>query len=215
MTRAISRTGSFGGAPLTPKPKRSRRDPLAREGVIVNRARAALKFTAQQFGTVIDSDQTSVTVRTEDGLRLTLSYDGGNYVFSRVYNLRISTTLPADSLVPTDLEVTHRGKAGIRFARKSAATGASGSLAEATSPAVNELNQRVQPLLRSIDIVSGRVTGPKHKREISLVPMGGSFVWVLIPPVFKATAFPSGEPGRIIELLKALHDWCPSGAAAA
>ena len=215
MTHASPQAGSFAGAPLTPKPKRARRDPLAREGVIVNRARAALKFTAQQFGTLIDSDQTSVTVRTEDGLRLKLGYDGGNYIFSRVYNLRVSATLPAGTPVPADLEITHRGKAGIRFSRRSATVGTSGASAETASPAVNELNRRVQPLLREIDIVSGRVSGPKHKREISLVPMGGSFVWVLIPPVFKATAFPAGEPGRIIELLKSLHDWCPSGAAAA
>lgn len=214
MTKATPKTGSFGRSVVAPtaKLKRARRDPLASEGVIVNRARAALKMTAQQFGTIIDSDQTSVTVRTDGGLRLTLRYDGGNYIFSRVYNLRISTTLPADTLVPADVEITHRGKAGIRFAR----TRSSAVAPEVVpSPAVEELNRRVHPLLQGIDVVSGRVTGPKHSREISLVPMGGSYVWVLIPPVFKATAFPAGEPERIIKLLQAAHDCCPSGAAAA
>lgn len=219
MTQATPGPGRFGGSVSVPKvkPKRARRDPLAGEGVIVNRARAALKMTAQQFGTVIDTDQTSVTVRTAGGLRLTLRYDGGNYIFSRVYNLRVSMMLPADTLVPAELEISHRGKAGIRYVRSRSSAAKPGEFqAEAsTSPAINDLNQRLQPLLRGIDVVSGLVQGPRNQRDFSLVPMGGSYVWVLIPPVFKATAFPVGEPERIIDLFQAAHDWVPSGAAAA
>ena len=189
------------------KAQRTRRDALAGAGPIVDRARAALRRTAEQFGAVTGSDQTSVTVRTRDGIVLTLGYDPGNYVFSRVYNLRITTELPADTPVPADLELSHRGRRGARFVRRD---DRQGSLA---SPVLDSMNRRIEKHLGRIDLIKADVSGPKHARRLSLVPMGGSYVWVLIPPVFKATAFPAGEPDRILDLIRSLRTWCPASTA--
>lgn len=187
---------------VTGKPKQ-RRDPLAGDGPIVNRARAALKHTAAQFGKVIDADQTSVTVRTVDGISLTLRYDGGNYIFSRVYNLKVTVRLPDSSTVPAGLELSHRDKFGPKFVRRTDRAG--------SSPNLDAMNAIVTPHLRNIDLVSAEtsVTGSRSDRVLSLVPMGGAFVWVLIPPVFKATAFPSGEIERILCLIRTLSCWAP------
>lgn len=205
---------------------RTRRDALAGDGPIVNRARVALRRTAEQFGAVVGADQTSVTVRTRDGIRLKLGYDPGNYVFSRVYNLRITTVLPEGTEVPPDLELSHRDRSGARFARKTGRRGPAGrgagsgagpaasapaAAAPASTPRLDALNARVADHLRRIDLLKAEVAGPKSARELSLVPMGGSYVWVLIPPVFKATAFPAGEPDRILDLIRSMRAWHPVG----
>ena len=177
--------------------KRPRRDALAGEGPIVNRARAALQHTAAQFGEVTAADQTTVTVRTADGITLTLSYDPGNYIFSRVYNLRIMAALPADTRVPSGIELSFREKGAVRYVPK--------KVGQATRPApgprLNAVNREVGGQLREIDLIASAVDG----RTLSIVPMGGSFVWVLIPPVFKATAFPAGEVERILALIRSFR----------
>lgn len=184
---------------------RSRRDALAGEGPIVDRARAALRRTAEQFGAVVDADRTSVAVRTRDGIELTLGYDPGNYIFSRVYNLRLTAELPADTAVPGDLELSHRGAGDPRFVRRGDRRGSP------AAPGLDALNERIGTYLGRIDLIKAEISGPKHARRLSLVPMGGSYVWVLIPPVFKATAFPAGEPDRILDLVRSLRTWCPAG----
>ena len=66
--------------------------------------------------------------------------------------------------------------------------------------------------MRAVDLVSARVSGPRATRTLTLTPLGGSYVWVLIPPVFKATAFPAGEPERLLEIARTLRDWSPVSA---
>lgn len=177
--------------------RRPRRNALAGEGPIVNRARTALKHTAAQFGEVTAADQTTVTVRTTDGIALTLSYDPGNYIFSRVYNLRIVATLPQDTRVPSGIELSFREKGAVQYVQQKVGQ----STRPAPGPRLQAVNRRLGEQLRSIDLIASTVDG----RTLSIVPMGGSFVWVLIPPVFKATAFPAGEVERILGLIRSFR----------
>lgn len=188
------------------KQPKARRDALAGEGPIVNRARAALKHTAAAFGTIIATDQTSVTVRSDDGIQLKLSYNPGNYIFSRVYNLKISTVLPEETQVPGNIELTFREKGSAKLVPKK-----QGSIPRpAAGPRLTALNARLAQQLAKIDLLETSVEG----RSLSLVPMGGSFVWVLIPPIFKATAFPAGEVDRLLDLVRSFREPQRSAAAA-
>lgn len=181
------------------RPAKERRDPLAKDGPIANRARGALRTVAAQFGEVTSADATTVTVRTTDTLSLTLGYDLGNYVFSRVYNLTIAADLP-DSALPSGLTLSHRGPSGTRYV---AAGGAH------TGRALSDLNAAVREQLGRIDLLSSSITGPSGSRTLTLTPLGGSYVWVLIPPVFKATAFPAGEPARLLDLVRTIRALTP------
>lgn len=189
--------GAFGSVSIEKRP-RPPKHPLAGEGPIVNRARRALQHTAGAFGIVSEISQTEVTVITPDGLTLTLSYDPGNYVFSRVYGFTISASVPADSVAPEGVKLSHRGvPRGGTFV---AARGASPS-----ERALAALNVVAETHLATTDLVRASITGSRSTgRTLTLSPMGGAFVWVLIPPVFKATAFPEGEPARLVELVKAV-----------
>lgn len=196
---------------MTPSPRaaRQRKHALAGRGPIVDRARQALRIVAGRFGEVVTSTETSVEVRTEDGIELTLSYDPGNYIFSRVYNLTISADLPAGSPVPAGLELSHRERAGAKYV---AARSGSGS----ASPVVlRRLNEAAAPHLKGIDLHSSKTSVRNGGRSLTVIPLGGSFVWVLIPPVFKATAFPQGEPARILDLIRAVRGLAPAAPAAA
>ncbi|MBK0422477.1 hypothetical protein JD292_10380 [Leucobacter sp. CSA2] len=206
---------------------RQRKHALAGDGPIVGRARASLRRVAEQFGTIEAADRTSVRVRTSEGVPLTLSYSPGNYVFSRVYNLTVTAELPPESEVPAGIEVSHRGRGGAHFIASSgpANTGAFGvpggpanssgravDRALVASPRLGALNAAVREHLAGIDLVSARITAERGTRSVTITPLGGSFVWVLIPPVFHATAFPAGEPRRIIDLVAALRGFHPVAA---
>ncbi|MFT4232552.1 MAG: hypothetical protein QM606_07245 [Leucobacter sp.] len=176
---------------------RQRRHPLAGNGPIVDRARRALRRTAEQFGEVRRSDQTTVEVRTPDGIDLVLSYDPGNFIFSRVYAFTVSTRLPA-STAPSGVRLVHRGEQrGGVFVAERGTTPSARSLAQ--------LNAAVAPHLPRIDMVRAKIADEAGGRTLTLSPMGGAFVWVLIPPVFKATAFPQDEPKRILDLIRAVR----------
>lgn len=178
---------------------KQRKHALAGRGLIVDRARRALEQVAEQFGTVSAKSQTDVQVTTTDGLRLTLSYDPGNYIFSRVYNLTVTAELPANSPLPA-AKLIHRRTQGSRFVR------ADGS----ETPAVARLNRIAAPHLSAIDVHSARITAAGGAKKFTVTPLGGSYVWVLIPPVFKATAFPSQEPERILKLIRAVREIGPT-----
>lgn len=197
----------LGSGPTAPsgRARRARRHPLAGAGPIVDRARAALARTAKEFGTVVRKDETSVTARTADGIDVTLSYDGGNFIFSRVYNLTLTASLPAESDVPTGLALSHRERSGPRFVR-----GANRDAARTVEgPELAALNTSISAQLRAVDLLSASVSGTRGARRLTLTPMGGSYVWVLIPPVFKATAFPAGEPERLLDIIRQLRSWSP------
>lgn len=186
MTRGLSLQ-----APAATKP---RKHALAGHGPIVDRARQALGRVAEQFGTVTASAQTSVSVRTRDGIDLTLSYDPGNYIFSRVYNLTVEVVLPAATAVPAAAKLSHRERSGPRYVAPG--TPAAG---------LHRLNEAAAEHLRRIDLHSSTITTRSGARVLTVTPLGGSFVWVLIPPVFTATAFPPGEPERILDLVRAIR----------
>ena len=200
---------AFGGT-VSVAPARGRRErkhPLAGEGPIVDRARRALRFTAEQFGTVRRSDRTTVEVRTEDGIDLVLSYDPGNFIFSRVYAFTVSTMLPDSTAVPSGVKLTHRGTPRGGAFVSGRGTGADPS----ASPLLARLNAAASPHLARIDMVHAGISG-SSRRTLTLSPMGGAFVWVLIPPVFKATAFPQGEPARILDLIRAVRALGPTAS---
>lgn len=190
------------GTPVATSQRRTRKHPLAGDGPIVSRARRGLRFTAEQFGDVTSTDQTSVSVRTVDGIELELSYEPGNYVFSRVYGLTVTARLPSISGVPRGVKLVHRGtQRGGAFVAESGAAPSPGALAA--------LNQTAARHLAGIDMVRAHVSGD-GPHTLTVTPMGGAFVWVLIPPVFKATAFPPGEPERILALIRAVRDLDPT-----
>lgn len=173
---------------------RPRKHALAGSGPIVDRARRALRFVAEQFGELRRVDLTEVEVRTADGVDLVLSYDPGNYVFSRVYNLTVTAALPDGSLLP-EARLAHGGRDGARYVRADGRD----------TPALQQLNRIAAPHLAGIDVHSSRIASAVGSRTFTVTPLGGSYVWVLIPPVFKATAFPQGEPERILELIRAVR----------
>ncbi|MBK0418966.1 hypothetical protein JD276_07950 [Leucobacter sp. CSA1] len=196
---------------MTPfRARAERKHALAGNGPIVDRARRALRLVAEQFGEVTATTQTTVDVRTPDGIELTLSYDPGNYIFSRVYNLAISTTLPDGSAAPSGVAVSHRDRGGARYVPAAGrATGGpargGGAAPSGGSGALRRLNEVAGPLLDGIDLHSSTIATTGGGRTLTVTPLGGSYVWVLIPPVFKATAFPQGEPERILELIRAVR----------
>lgn len=179
-----------------------RKHPLSGHGPIVDRARQALRFVAAQFGDVQKISQTNVTVRTHDDIEVTLSYAPGNYIFSRVYNLTVAVALPASSAAPTDVKLSHWERGGVRY--RSVAGGE-------PSRAVRQLNEKAEPLIAGIDLHASTITTEKGVRTLTVTPLGGSYVWVLIPPVFKSTTFPAGEPDRILALIRAIRDLEPVG----
>lgn len=209
-------TSSLRGDPPAPRSSNARRIPrakrhaLAGEGPIVNRARAALRHVAEQFGTITETDPTTVSVRTPDGIPLVLSYDPGNYVFSRVYNLTITAPLPEDSPIPAGISLSHRERGGARYVRSAGAPASGG---RAASGRLAQLNEALRDHVDGIDLLTSRVSDGGTGRSLTITPMGGSYVWVLIPPVFKATAFPAGEPQRILSLIREFRTWRPREAA--
>lgn len=183
-----------------------RKNALAGSGPIVDRARAALRHTATQFGAVQAQDDVSVTVLTPGGVQLRLGYEGGNYLFSRVYNLAITTVVPASAGLPAGLRLSHQDKAGPAWVPAGSRAGGSPlgrGGAASTSPGVSALNRALAPLLKGVDLLRATTTAVPGGTQLTLTPLGGAYVWVLIPPVFKATAFPAGEPQRLIDIVDA------------
>jgi hypothetical protein len=165
--------------------------PLEKDGPIVSRARASLLRVATEFGQVTAKNGSQVTVRTDNGLTLRLSYEYGNYLFSRVYNLAVSVDLPKGSPIPSGLRLSHRKAEGPRFRSASA---------EGTAAAV-QLERSIGKELAEIDLASATTHTSEGTVRLTLTPLGGAFVWVLLPPVFKTIAFPAGEIERIESVL--------------
>lgn len=165
--------------------------PLEKDGPIVTRARASLQRVAAEFGKIKAKNNSQVTVLTEDGITLRLSYEYGNYLFSRVYNLAISVDLPQDTPIPAGLRLSHRGGGRPTF-RSVSGTGTS---------TAERLVERVGDDLARIDLANAQTRAHQNGVRMTLTPLGGAFVWVLLPPVFKTIAFPAGEIDRINHVL--------------
>ncbi|WP_291280255.1 hypothetical protein [Galactobacter sp.] len=170
------------------------KNPLESDGPVVNRARASLFSVAKLLGRVRKQGTTSVVVTTDHGLDLTLNYAHNNYLLSRVYNLEISLDLPLDGL-PPGLKLSYAGGQGPRF----------GGTSELSRRAAGQLNDVIADDFRGIDILNARTTRHEGGVRLTLTPMGGAFVWVLLPPVFKTIAFPPGEIGRIQDLFRRIN----------
>ncbi|MBC9937072.1 MULTISPECIES: hypothetical protein [unclassified Leucobacter] len=179
----------------TPR-SRERTHALAGRGPIVDRARQALRHVATQFGEIVECDDTTVRARSADGIEVVLSYAPGNYVFSRVYNLTIEAELPSAGY-PAGVTITHKHRSGPRFTQGKDFRSGQLSLAQ--------LNAACAAQLDAIDVLQAGITGAGTTRTLRITPMGGSYVWVLIPPVFKATSFPPGEPDRILQLVRSVR----------
>lgn len=184
---------------------RARVSPLTKEGPIVDRARSALKTTAAKFGAISSVTRTSVTVQGPEGYLLEMSYDLGNFLFSRVYNLTITSVLPVDSRVPDGLQLNFKDRAGPRYVHRND---------RVADPAIDELNASLGSLLQEIDLAGSAVESDNGTKRLTLSPLGGSFVWVLIPPVFTPTAFPAGEPERILELITTMRSFISTDGTA-
>lgn len=182
----------------TARVPKARKHALAGNGLIIARARRALHQVAEQFGELQSATQTDVKVRTHDGIDLTLSYNPGNYVFSRVYNLTVTAALPDSSAAPSAIKLSFKGKDGVHYVRKDGSAG---------GPALQQLNETLRTQMSKIDLYSSDISKTNGVRRITVVPLGGSYVWVLIPPVFKATTFPQGEPDRIVDLIRAVRSF--------
>lgn len=176
---------------------RSASPAMRKGGPIADRARVALRTVAEQFGRVEQMTKTAVSVDTGEGFNLNLHYELGNFLFSRVYNLQITSALPDTVSFSRDLSLSYRGSVSPRFIGKASAVHE-----EETA----KLNDVVRPLLSSIDLASANVDTVGGASKLTLSPLGGSFVWVLIPPIFKVTAFPTGEPARIINLITTIRN---------
>lgn len=174
--------------------QRPKRHALTGNGPIVHRARLALRDVAPLFGEVRETDDTAVVVTTPAGARVTLTYLPGNYVFSRVYNLDVSIELPEESPIPVGVKLVHRGRGGSVFAG-----GTGDAAAERAAAALTRSTARA---IASIDTLTAQVDADGEARRFHLTPLGGSFVWVFIPPIGTWTRFPEGEPARIVALLE-------------
>ncbi|MEU3848063.1 hypothetical protein AB0E44_13890 [Micrococcus terreus] len=152
-----------------------------------------------EFGSIVSTTQTTVDVLTADGMSLTLSFDPGDYIFSRVYNLTITTELRPEVALP-EVKLSHRRSGGSQFV----------PIEGEHSAGVEMLNLVAAPHIAQIDIHSPQIQRDENGYRFTVTPLGGAFVWVLIPPVFKATAFPPGEPERILDLIRAVSGIRPA-----
>lgn len=183
--------------------KTERKNALAGRGPIVDRARQGLYKIAGQFGTITKKTDTQAFVTTDDGLDLVLAYDMGNYLFSRVYNLTITANVPVDRGLPHNLVLSHKSKEGPFL---EPAKGA-GMITETSQRNLDAFNKDLLVRLKSIDLLKLDISIKDDASRITVIPIGGSFVWVFIPPIFQPTSFPQGEQKRIIELVRAISSW--------
>lgn len=194
-------------------------------GPLQARAQRSLLTVAKQFGDVasdavpevgsgLSVDVTAAGGDWGDALRL--SYGKGDFIFSRVYDLTISGTVqrpsralcgPAagdgDSRVALPLELSFT-RHGSRLVPSTGA--ASADSAAAAGRSAQRINRRLQPLLREVDLKSLSITDASDGRcRIDLVPLGGAYVWILVPPVSMTVRFPPGEPARLLHIMSTIR----------
>jgi hypothetical protein len=135
-------------------------------------------------------------------LRLRLRDEGR--VFGGNWGLELSTAEPV--LPPTSRGLTARGRGvvrmrGVRFRAR--------GRDEAASRLAAEL---------SADAELGEALGEVHFERLAVEPdgrpvirhMGGSVVWVLIPPLVRSTPLPAGQPEAMV---RALDEFARAGAS--
>jgi hypothetical protein len=144
-----------------------------------------------RFETVIDAPRAGpLVVRVDPEGR----YFGGNWA------LEVSTATPVVAPTPHGLSARGRGvvrQQGVSFRARRTSDPAAVALAAAlgADPGLGEALGRVH-----FERVSVRPDGCAAIRHL-----GGSVVWVLFPPVVRATPLPDGQPAAMIAALEAFR----------
>jgi hypothetical protein len=150
-----------------------------------------------------DSPLSAVLAAPEGGRDLALRLKDEGRVFGGNWGLELSTAEPV--LPATSRGLTARGRGvvrmqGVKFRARRGD--------EAASRLAAEL---------SADAELGRALAEVHFERLAVEPdgrpvirhMGGSVVWVLIPPLVRATPLPAGQPEAIV---RALDEFARAGA---
>jgi hypothetical protein len=150
-----------------------------------------------------DTSQSVVLAAPDGGRDLALQLRPEGRVFGGNWALELSTAEPV--LPATSRGLTARGRGlvrmrGVRFRAR--------GRDEAASRLAAEL---------SADPVLGEALGEVHFERLAVEPdgrpvirhMGGSVVWVLIPPVVRTTPLPAGQPEAMV---RALDEFARVGA---
>lgn len=184
-------------------------------GPLHRRARRSLLEVASQFGTVFDehtdaqdsetNTDLAVMVHVTRGRRhgpITLSYGKADYLFSRVYDLKvIGYGEWGGPPTPLRVKFSRDGghfEVGPRVPPEHAARAR-------TMAATLERNFAAN--LASVDLKSVEIVNAGDGQfKVELVPLGGAYVWLLVPPVSYSVRFPDGEQGRLLELMRGIRD---------
>lgn len=144
-----------------------------------------------------DSPYSVVLAAPEGGRDLVMRLQPEGRVFGGNWGLELSTAQPV--LPVTSRGITARGRGvvrmqGVRFRARGR----------------DEVASRLAAAL-SADAELGKALGEVHFERLAVEPdgrplirhMGGSVVWLLIPPVARATPLPAGQPEAMVRALHA------------
>jgi len=142
-----------------------------------------------------DSAHSVVLAAPEGGRDLALRLQPEGRVFGGNWGLEVSTTEPVLPATGRGLSARGRGVVRMQGVRFRARGGE-----EAASRLAAEL---------SADAELGKALSEVHFERIRVEPdgramirhMGGSVVWVLVPPVVRATPLPAGQPEAMVRAL--------------
>jgi uncharacterized protein DUF3156 len=178
-------------------------------GLRARRAAAVLKADTEAFERLGyrpregDSPYSVVLAAPEGGRDLALRLRPEGRVFGGNWGLELSTAEPVLAATSGGLSARGRGVVRMQGVRFRARGGD-----EAASRLAAEL---------SADAELGKALGEVHFERLAVEPdgrpvirhMGGSVVWLLIPPVARTTPLPAGQPEALV---RALHEFARVGA---
>ena len=179
-------------------------------GLSARRAAAVLKSDIEEFERLGyrphegDSPYSVVLTAPEGGLDLALQLRSEGRVFGGNWGLELSTAEPVLPATRRGLAARGRGVVrmqGVRFRAR--------GNDEAASQLAAEL---------SADARLGKALADVHFERLAVEPdgrpvirhMGGSVVWLLIPPMARTTPLPAGQPEAMV---RALEEFTRAGAA--
>lgn len=163
-------------------------------GFIDSRAALALPTIAMEFGTVLSHDGLEVRVKPHAGSLdvITLRLTQGNFIWSRVYDLEIEYSSSGRGR-NLDVKFT-KGKAIIHPRKNASSTE---QLHASTAQSA------LSPLMDAVDLKSMTMRTDGATRTTKITPLGGAYLWILLPPISYWVRFPQGEPARLLSLLEA------------
>jgi hypothetical protein len=150
-----------------------------------------------------DSAYSRVLAAPEGGRDLALRLQDEGRVFGGNWGLELSTAEPVLPATSRGLSARGRGVVRMQGVKFRARRGD-----EAASRLAADL---------SADAELGKALGEVHFERLAVEPdgrpvirhMGGSVVWVLIPPVLRSTPLPAGQPEAMV---RALDEFARAGA---